>query len=98
MVLDVIGGQILYRSVLLVRTGGVVVSIVEQPKTAPENGRAIFFIVEHDREQLIALERRLRDGRLSLAVGATLPLEEAPAAFQPGNRAGGRTIIRVRQD
>jgi len=96
LVFDVIGGQILYRSSVLVRPGGSLVSIAEPPRTRPENGRAVFFVVEPDRDGLIALERRIRDGRLRLSVAA-VPLEDAAAAFQPGNRSGGRTIIRVRR-
>ncbi len=95
MVLDVIGGQILNRSTLLTRSGGVVVSIVEQPKTPPENGRGVFFVVEPEREGLVELERRLRDGRLRAPAAVTYPLEETPAAFNPTNRSGGKPIIRL---
>jgi len=95
MVFDVFGGQILYRSATLVRSGGALVSIAEPPSTQPENGRAVFFVVEPDRAALAALEHRLRDGRLRPLVGAIYPLEEAPAAFDPTNRRSGKAIIRV---
>jgi len=95
MVFDVFGGQILYRSATLVRSGGALVSIAEPPSIQPENGRAVFFVVEPDRAALAALEHRLRDGRLRPLVGAIYPLEEAPAAFDPTNRRSGKAIIRV---
>jgi NADPH:quinone reductase-like Zn-dependent oxidoreductase len=95
LVFDVIGGQILYRSVTLIRPGGALVSIVEPPGIQPENGRTIFFVVEADRMVLAALERRLREGRLRPLVGAISPLEEAAAAFGPTHRGSGKTIIRV---
>ena len=95
MVFDVFGGQILYRSTTLVRSGGALVSIAEPPSIQPENGRAVFFVVEPDRAALAALEHRLRDGRLRTLVGAIYPLEEAPAAFDPTNRRSGKAIIRV---
>jgi NADPH:quinone reductase-like Zn-dependent oxidoreductase len=95
MVLDVIGGQILYRSAMLVRSGGALVSIAEPPSIQPENGRAVFFVVEPDRAGLTELERRLRDGRLRPPIGAIYPLEDAPAAFDPTNRRSGKTIISV---
>jgi NADPH:quinone reductase-like Zn-dependent oxidoreductase len=98
MVFDVFGGQILYRSATLVRSGGALVSIVEPPRTPPDDGRAVFFVVEPDRAGLAALEHRLRDGRLRPLVGATYPLEDAPAAFDPTNRSRGKAIIRVIDD
>jgi NADPH:quinone reductase-like Zn-dependent oxidoreductase len=98
MVFDVFGGQILYRSTSLVRAGGALVSIAEPPQTAPDNGSAVFFVVEPDRAGLAALERRLRDGRLYPLVGTIYPLEEAPAAFDPTRRGRGKPIIRVIDD
>jgi NADPH:quinone reductase-like Zn-dependent oxidoreductase len=95
MVFDVIGGQILRRSETLVRSGGALVSIAEPPRVPPGIARAIFFVVEPDRTELMELERRLRDGRLRPLVGAIHSLEDAPAAFDPTNRSCGKTIIRV---
>ena len=98
MVFDVLGGQTLYRSAMLVRSGGALISVAEPPRTPPDNGRAVFFVVEPDRQGLAALERRLRDGRLRPFVGALYPLEDAPAAFDPTNRSRGKAIIRVIDD
>jgi NADPH:quinone reductase-like Zn-dependent oxidoreductase len=96
VVLDVIGGDVLQRSAALVRAGGTLVSIAEPPALQPENGRAIFFVVEADRSQLAELARRLRDGRLTSNIGAVRPLAEVPAAFGPdAPRGPGKTIIRV---
>ena len=96
VVLDVIGGDILKRSTALLRAGGTLVTTIEPPTIQPENGRAIFFVVEADRSQLVALAQRLRDGRLTSNVGAVRPLAEAPAAFGPNApHASGKTIIQV---
>jgi NADPH:quinone reductase-like Zn-dependent oxidoreductase len=96
VVLDVIGGDILKRSTALVRAGGTLVTTIEPPTIQPENGRAIFFVVEADRSQLTELAERLRDGRLAPNVGAVRPLTEAPAAFGPNApHASGKTIIQV---
>ncbi len=96
VVFDVIGGEILQRSIALVRAGGTRVTIAEPPTIQPENGRAIFFVVEADRSQLAELAQRLRDGRLTSNVGAMRPLAEAPAAFGPdAPRVPGKTIIQV---
>jgi NADPH:quinone reductase-like Zn-dependent oxidoreductase len=95
VVFDVIGGEILERSAALVRPGGTLVTTIDVPKVQPENGRAVFFVVEADRCQLAELAQRLRDGRLKPIVGAVRPLAEAPAAFAPDRRTPGKTIIRI---
>jgi NADPH:quinone reductase-like Zn-dependent oxidoreductase len=98
VVFDVIGGDILDRSAALVRAGGTLVTIAVPPKVRPKDGRAVFFVVEPDRARLTDLATRLRDGRLKPVVGAVRPLAEAPAAFAPGERTPGKTIIRVTED
>ncbi|MEV8562508.1 zinc-binding dehydrogenase, partial [Streptomyces sp. NPDC051917] len=98
VVFDVLGGDILDRSAALVRAGGTLVSIVMPPKVQPKDGRAVFFVVEPDRARLADLATRLRDGRLKPVVGAVRPLAEAAAAFAPGKRTPGKTIIRVTED
>ncbi|AYN38882.1 NADP-dependent oxidoreductase [Streptomyces dangxiongensis] len=95
VVFDVIGGDILDRSAALVRPGGTLVTIAHPPTVRPDDGRALFFVVEPDRARLADLARRLRDGRLRVRVGAVRPLAEAVAAFTPRQRVPGRTIIRV---
>jgi NADPH:quinone reductase-like Zn-dependent oxidoreductase len=98
LVFDVIGGDVLDRSTALVRAGGTLVTIVMPPRVQPENGRAVFFVVEPDRARLADLAARLRDGRLKPIVGAVRPLAEAPAAFAPVTRTPGKTIIRVTEN
>jgi len=98
LVYDVIGGEILARSLALVRAGGTLVTIAEPPKTQPDDGRAFFFLVEPDRARLADLAVRVRDGRLKPVIGAVLPLAEAAAAFAPDKRIGGKTILRVTED
>ena len=95
VVFDVIGGEILDRSTALVRAGGTLVSIARMPAVQPEDGRAIFFVVEPDRFRLADLAQRVRDGRLKPVVGAVCSLPEAPGAFAPGQRTAGKTIVRI---
>jgi NADPH:quinone reductase-like Zn-dependent oxidoreductase len=95
VVFDVIGGKVLDRSAAVVRAGGTLVTIATVPTVKPRDGRAVFFVVEPDRSALAELAQRLRDGRLKPIVGAVRPLAEAPAAFGPGRRTRGKTIIRV---
>lgn len=98
VVFDVIGGDVLARSAAVVRAGGALVTIAAPPEIRPEDGRAVFFVVEPDRVRLADLIARVRDGRLKPVVGAVRPLTEAPAAFAPGKRTPGKTIIQVTED
>ncbi|WP_181785874.1 NADP-dependent oxidoreductase [Streptomyces phytophilus] len=95
VVFDVIGGEVLDRSTDLVRPGGTLVTIAEPVRVHPGDGRAVFFVVEPDRARLAGLARRLREGRLKPLVGDVRPLAEAAAAFAPGRRSAGKTVIRV---
>jgi NADPH:quinone reductase-like Zn-dependent oxidoreductase len=96
VVFDALGGEILERSVSLVRAGGTLVTIAEPPPIQPADGRAVFFVVEPDCSQLAAIAQRLRAGSLVVDVGTVRPLPEAPAALGPdAPRVPGRTIIRV---
>jgi NADPH:quinone reductase-like Zn-dependent oxidoreductase len=92
VVLDVIGGETLDRSAKLVRPGGVLVTVAEPPRVVPDHGRAIFFVVEPDRQCLVHLARRIRDGRLRPHTGTVRPLAEAVAAF---DRTHGKPVIEV---
>jgi NADPH:quinone reductase-like Zn-dependent oxidoreductase len=96
LVFDVIGGEIGKRSAALVRAGGTLVTIAGPPAARPADGLAIDFVVEPDRTQLGELAQRVRDGRLRTIVGNVASLDDAVAAFNPAERAKGKTIVRVR--
>jgi NADPH:quinone reductase-like Zn-dependent oxidoreductase len=99
VVLDVIGGDVRDRSTAMLRPGGTLVTVVGPPHVQPQDGRAIFFVVEPDREQLTELASRLRDGRISPTIAAEHPLREAIAALGPdAPRLPGRTIVRVAEE
>ena len=98
VVFDVIGGEVLARSTALVRPGGTLVTIAAPPVAQPENGRAVFFVVEPDRARLADLAQRVRDGRLKPIVGDVRPLTETAAAFARHRRTAGKTIIQVTKD
>ncbi|MFD7309725.1 NADP-dependent oxidoreductase [Promicromonospora sp. NPDC059942] len=96
LVFDMIGGDIQRRSAALVRAGGTLVSIAGPPEARPADGLAVDFVVEADRAQLSELAQRVRDGRLRTNIARVASLDEAVAAFNPTERAKGKTIIRVR--
>jgi NADPH:quinone reductase-like Zn-dependent oxidoreductase len=95
VVFDVIGGDVLRRSTALLRPGGTLMAVAEPPAVQPDDGRAVFFVVEPDRTRLADLAQRLRDGRLKPIVGAVRPLSETAAAFARHRRTPGKTIIQV---
>ena len=96
LVFDVIGGDIQKRSADLIRAGGTLVTIAGPPEARPADGPAIDFVVESDRAQLGEIVKRVRDGRLRTNIGNVATLDGAVAAFNPTERAKGKTIINVR--
>lgn len=86
MVFDTIGGDVLDRSVDLVKPGGTLVSVVASPPDPPDSARSLFFVVEPDREQLAALAASVAGGRLLSHVGAVYPLADGREAFEAKRR------------
>ncbi|MFZ4843966.1 NADP-dependent oxidoreductase [Mycetocola saprophilus] len=95
LVFDVIGGEIGEQSLNLLRPGGTLVTIAGPPSKQPQDGRAIFFVVEADRTQLSEIATRALDGRLRTNVGNVQPLRAAVEAFNPTARITGKTIISI---
>jgi len=96
LVFDVIGGEIGKRSAALVRSGGILVSIVGPVETQAANILAIDFVVESDRAQLNEIVQRVRDGRLRTNIGDISSLDDAVVALNPTGRRKGKPIIRIR--
>jgi NADPH:quinone reductase-like Zn-dependent oxidoreductase len=96
LVFDVIGGDIQKRSAGLIRPGGTLVSVTGPVEAPPADGLAIDFVVESDRDQLVEIVQRVRDGRLRTNIGDIANLDDALAVLDPVERRKGKTIIRVR--
>jgi NADPH:quinone reductase-like Zn-dependent oxidoreductase len=97
LVFDVIGGEVQKRSAALIRAGGTLVSVVGPVEAGPAGGRAVDFVVEADRAQLVEIAERVVDGRLRTNVGITATLDDAVATFNSGARLKGKTVIHVRR-
>ncbi|MFP3967077.1 NADP-dependent oxidoreductase [Actinomadura fulvescens] len=95
LVFDTIGGELLERSAGNVKPGGTLVSITAPPPVRPEGGRAVFFIVEPNRDQLTELARRAAAGLLRPHVGAVHPLAEAREAFQGKRGVPGKVVLEI---
>jgi NADPH:quinone reductase-like Zn-dependent oxidoreductase len=100
LILDTVGGEVLARSAAVLRDGGRLISVAEEPPAVSEGVQATYFVVEPSREQLIQLARLVDEGAIWPAIDSDFPLAEAGAAFervmQPGKR--GKVLLRVVAD
>ena len=97
LVFDAVGGDILARSSELLRQGGRLVTIADEP---PEGVDAIYFVVEPDGEQLAKVGDLVDEGALHPAIDSVFPLEEFRAAFERTMASGkrGKVVLRVIDD
>jgi NADPH:quinone reductase-like Zn-dependent oxidoreductase len=91
LVFDTVGGELLARSPAVLREGGRLVSVAEEPPAG------IYFVVEPSREQLSQLGVLIEEGRLRPAVDSVFALSDARAAFERSMAAGkaGKVVLRI---
>jgi NADPH:quinone reductase-like Zn-dependent oxidoreductase len=100
VVLDLVGGATQSRSWVVLRRGGVLVSIVAppDPQAAEEHGsRGAFFVVEPNRTQLETITDLVDRGVVTPVVDVVRPLAEAAAAYaelETGHRRG-KIVLHV---
>ena len=100
VVVDPVGGQTMARSWPVLRAGGILVAIAEEPG-ASHGGRSdvrgVFFIVRPDGSQLRELATLIDQQQLRPAVSVTFELSDLAAAFraQHGPRPPGKVVVRV---
>jgi NADPH:quinone reductase-like Zn-dependent oxidoreductase len=95
LVFDTVGGDLLARSAAIVRRGGRLVSVAEEPAQGTIDAR--YFVVEPNREQLVELARLAEEGDLRPEIDSVFPLTEARAAFFRNMTRGkrGKVVLRV---
>jgi NADPH:quinone reductase-like Zn-dependent oxidoreductase len=81
VVFDAIGGDVLARSPAIVKPGGTLVSVCAPPPSDRDDIRALHFVREPSRAQLLELARLVDAGELRPQVGAVYPLADAREAF-----------------
>ena len=96
VVYDIVGGEVLARSVAIVKPGGTLVTVMFPPAEIRPDIRTIHFVREPGRAQLKQLAEMIDDGRLRVPVGAVYPLSETQTAFadQASRRVRGKVILQ----
>ena len=100
LVSDTVGGDALSRSWKVLRRGGTLLSVAEEPPAAAADElgiRAVYFIVEPDRGHLTELAELADRGILKPIVSAVYPLARAREAYELGARGHmrGKIVLRV---
>ena len=81
LVFDTAGGERLARSPAVLREGGRLVSVAEEPPQA-SGVSSVYFVVEPDRGQLAQIAALLDGGWPPPAIDSVFTLEEAASAFE----------------
>lgn len=81
LVYDAIGGDVLARSLAIVKPGGALVSIMNPPPADRNDIRTVHFVRDASGVQLREIARLVDEGTLRPDVGAVYPLADAREAF-----------------
>jgi NADPH:quinone reductase-like Zn-dependent oxidoreductase len=99
LVFDTVGGEPLRRSPSLIRQGGRLVSVAEEPPGIPgvSDIETSYFVVEPNREQLVKLAGLIDGGDLRPVIDSVFDLSEARPAFERSMARGkrGKVVLRV---
>jgi NADPH:quinone reductase-like Zn-dependent oxidoreductase len=98
LVYDIIGGEVISRSLALVKPGGALVTVMGPPPATTRNDiRTVFFVRQPNRSQLVEIARRVDAGQLRVPqIGAVYPLAEARDAFMAKSKrnVAGKIILQ----
>ena len=83
LVLDTVGGETRERSYSVMKSGGVLVSVVStDPISERPDARSVFFYAEVTTERLNGISRLFSSGQLTPQVGSLLPLNDVRTAHE----------------
>jgi NADPH:quinone reductase-like Zn-dependent oxidoreductase len=96
LVFDTAGGERLLRSPGVLREGGRLVSVAEEPPQA-KGVSSVYFVVEPNREQLAQIAALLDGGWAPPAIDSVFTLEDAAGAFERSMAADkrGKVVLEV---
>lgn len=99
VVFDAVGGDTLDRSWGVLKPGGRMITIAADGEgTTDQRVKDAYFIVEPNQKQLVEIAKQLDAGYLRAFVKATIPLNEASAAYSGAvrdKRGHGKIVISV---
>jgi len=100
LVFDTAGGERLQKSPAVLRAGGRLVSVAEEPPTAGAASSgitAMYFVVSPNRNQLAELAGLIERGDLRPTIDEVFPLANAHVAFERslGRHGPGKIVLRV---
>jgi NADPH:quinone reductase-like Zn-dependent oxidoreductase len=99
VVIDPVGGSMMARSWPVLRAGGILVAIAEEPdgQGGRDDVRSQFFVVTPSGEQLGELARLVDGSKLHAAVSAVFGLGSLPDAFagQRARQKPGKVVVEV---
>jgi len=101
-VLDTQGGDILRRSLLVLKKGGIVVSTLEEPSVEDLKKygvRAAHIVARSDSSQLKEIADLIDAGHVQVLVETVLPLEEAHRAHElsQSGHTRGKIVLKVKE-
>jgi NADPH:quinone reductase-like Zn-dependent oxidoreductase len=96
VVFDTIGGDVLARSVGIVKPGGALISVASPPPADRDDIRVVFFIRDPNRAQLVEIAQLVDAGRIQPQVGGVYALADARKAFTEKSSGGipGRVVLQ----
>jgi len=96
VIFDAVGGDTLERSWGVLKPGGRMITIAgDNEGAADQRVKDAFFIVEPNQKQLVEIAKQLDAGDLRAFVKATVPLNEASAAYSGAAHKGGHGKIVI---
>ena len=96
-VADTVGGRTAEKLIAKVKPGGVFATVLEAPQNAAKypSVKAVFVFSKFDRNTLQFMSEAVRDGKLVIPIGQTLPLSEAAQAQAAAEKGGIGKILLV---
>jgi alcohol dehydrogenase len=99
-VFDTVGGETYRRSFKVLKKGGIIVSMLEQPNSELMNQygiKAIFQFTQADRERLIKLAQWVDENNIRVNVEKMFSLDEAGDAldYQKDVHPRGKVVLKV---
>ncbi len=100
MVLDTVGGETLAHSLDVLKPGGILVSITDEPPQGQAEARGVraaFFVVEPRQQELVEIGQMIDAGQLHPFVAAVYPLAQASEAYTraKAGRMRGKVVLQV---